>query len=412
MNRKILIYVFTSLFLIFATAAIIFYGKGYIFNFEKGKIEISVNGLLAATSSPDGAGIYINDHLTSATNNSISLSPREYDVKIVKDGYFPWKKKISIEKEVVSTAYALLFPTAPKLENITDTGVDSPVIDPSGTKIAYTISSFDSPRKNGVYVLDMSLRPILTLRSASSQIVDDTIDKFSKAKLSWSPDSRELLATISADISADISSDISGETNNNNTYLLKASFSENPEDRTETLEEIKTSWENDKNAISKSQTFGLAPKLKNLISEIKILAWSPDETKILYVATGSADLPLIITPRLIGANSTPEERSIKKDSVYVYDLKEDRNFIIDIDPQLRTQVSLPLSWFSDSKHLIHVNDKKIYIMEYDGQNKTTIYAGPFIDNYVFPWPDGSKLVILTDLGNTNTTPNLYTIGLK
>lgn len=401
MNKKITIYISTFLFLVLTTLGFIFYGKGYIFNFEKGKIEISVNGLLAATSEPDGAGIYINNHLTSATNNAISLSPGEYHVKIVKDGYFPWKKKIKIEKEVVTTAYALLFPSAPKLENITDTGVDNPAIDPNGTKIAYTISSFDSPRKNGIYILDMSLRPILTLKSASSQIADDTIDRFSQSSLSWSPDSRELLATIS------------GETNSNTTYLLKTNFNTNPQDVTETLEEIRVSWEKDKSALEKSQIFGLDPKLKSLISEVfNILAWSPDETKILYIATQSANLPLIINPRLIGANSTPEERGVKKDSVYVYDLKEDKNFRIDIVPTVRDQGSLPLSWFTDSKHLIHVNDKKIYIMEYDGQNKTTIYAGPFIDDYVFVWPDGSKLVMLTNLGNSNISPNLYTIGLK
>src|SRR3989344_3080405 len=254
MNKKIIIYVFTALLLISGTLAIILYGKGYIFNFEKGKIEISVNGLLAATSNPDGAGIYINDHLTSATNNSVSLSPGEYDVKIVKDGYFPWNKKIKIEKEVVTSAYALLFPTAPKLENITDTGVSNPVIDPSGTKIAYTVSYFDSPRKNGIYVLDMSLRPILTLRSASSQIADDTLDKFSQSLLSWSPDSREILATISA------------ETNNNTTYLLKDSFNENPQDVTQTLEEVKTAWENDRNTLTKSKIFGFSSKLKNFIN--------------------------------------------------------------------------------------------------------------------------------------------------
>jgi hypothetical protein len=51
-------------------------------------------------------------------------------------------------------------------------------------------------------------------------------------------------------------------------------------------------------------------------------------------------------------------------------------------------------------------------MDYDGQNKTTIYAGPFIDDYVFSWPDGSKILILTNLGNPSILPNLYTIGLK
>ena len=80
--------------------------------------------------------------------------------------------------------------------------------------------------------------------------------------------------------------------------------------------------------------------------------------------------------------------------------------------QLADQDSQVLRWFPDSKHLIFVEDRKINIMEYDAANKTVIYAGPFINNYVFPWPDGSKLVILTNLGNEDIAPNLYTIGLK
>lgn len=405
MKKQIIIYIITFLFLLSATLGVIFYGKGYIFNFEKGKIEISVNGLLAAKSQPDGAGIYINNHLTSATNNTISLSPGEYDVKIAKDGYFPWRKKIKIEKEVVSSVYALLFPTAPRLESITDTGVSSPTIDPSQTKLAYTVSSFDTPRKNGIYILDMSSRPILTLQSASSLTADDTTDTFSTASLSWSPDAEELLATIS------------GEPNITTTYLLKTNFNQTPQDVTQTLDAVDNSWKKQKEDREKSQIFGLKSKLRDLIiKDFKIISWSMDETKILYLATDSANLPIIINPPLIGANSTPEERMLKKASIYVYDIKEDRNYKI-LDslasfPSSSSENELPIKWFTDSKHLIYVNDRKIDIMEYDGQNKTTIYAGPFIDDYVFAWPDGSKLVMLTNLGNSNISPNLYTIGLK
>ena len=110
--KKFSLYMTPFILLIVATIIIIFYGRGYIFSFGDGKIGILSTGLFAATSQPDGAGIYINNHLTSATNNSISLSPGSYDIKIVKSGYFPWEKKIKIEKEVVSTAYALLLPTA------------------------------------------------------------------------------------------------------------------------------------------------------------------------------------------------------------------------------------------------------------------------------------------------------------
>ena len=195
--KKILLTLSIFGILIVVTAGIILYGKGYRLFFDKGRPDVSGTGLLVATSSPDGAQVLVNEHLTTATDNTINLEPGSYNIKIFKQGYFPWEKHLSIEKGVVTKIEALLFPTAPKLESITNTGVDNPVIDPSRTKIAYTVSS-QTIRKNGVYVLDMTSRPILTLQNSSRQISDDTVSLFSKAILSWSPDGESLIASISA----------------------------------------------------------------------------------------------------------------------------------------------------------------------------------------------------------------------
>lgn len=398
MAKKVIITLSILLFLTLTTVLVILYGKGYRFGFEGLKPLLSETGLLVATSEPDGAQVFIDDHLTTATNNTINLEQKEYKVKITKAGYFPWEKKIKIKKEMVSKAEALLFTTAPKLESITDIGVSNPTLDPSRTKIAFTVQS-QSNKKNGVYVLDMSLRPILTLQSALKQIADGSTDTFSTSLLSWSPDGEELLATISADLASPT------------TYLLKKSeFNENPQDVTAILTTFNADWQKQREEKQKSRIFGLKPKLKKIIAgNFKIISWSPDDTKILYVASESATLPLVIDPPLLGTDSTPQERSIEKDLLYVYDIKEDKNLKLDIG---NSQKAPLLSWFPDGKHLIFLDNKKIGIMEYDGTNRTVVYAGPFIDNFVFPWTDASKIVILTNLGNPNTAPNLYTIGLK
>jgi hypothetical protein len=70
-----------------------------------------------------------------------------------------------------------------------------------------------------------------------------------------------------------------------------------------------------------------------------------------------------------------------------------------------------LQWFPDSKHLLYVADGKIQIMEYDGQNNTVIYSGPFIDEFVYPWPDGSQIIIYTSF-SPDSPFNLYAINLK
>ncbi len=403
MKKQLFISIAVIIFLVVGTTIAVMYGSGYRLDFSNTRSIIHGTGLLVATSTPDGAQVFVNDHLTTATNNTINLAPGEYRIKIFKDGYFPWEKKIKIEKEVVSKAEAFLFPTTPKLEGITSTGILSPAIDPTMTKIAYVVAS-QSARKNGVYVLDMANRSLITLQSASTQVADGTVVTFDNATLSWSPDGQQILATIP---------NLSGA--KPTMYLLDATtFNQTPKDVTETLSTVTDSWQKltDDKATSRLNT--LKPDLKKFITDnTSIIAWSPDETKILYTASNAATLQQIIKPVLIGANPTPEERTLQKGSVYVYDTKEDKNFrILDSLTITSDTKTLPIMWFPDSKHLIVVVDKKVNIREYDGQNNTIIYAGPFADNYVFPWPTATQIVMLTNLGNSDTLPNLYSIGLK
>jgi len=394
-RRSIIIPLLVLFFLVLVTVGVVYYGKGYRFINDNGKPNFLGTGMLVATSLPDGAQVFIDGHLTTATDNTINLSPGEYTVKIQKEGYFSWTKKIIIKKEVVTKVEAKLFPSAPKLESITTGGVENPVMDPSQTKLAYTVASNSAVKKRGIYILDMSTRPILTLQNSATQIVDNSTNTFSNSLLSWSPDGIELLATISAGF--------------NNIYLLEANrFNENPPDVSATMVAVNSSWEKQKMEKEKAQMETLSKKIRSTVAEnFEILTWSAsDEPKILYKAKNSFELAEV--KKIIGGNTTPEERSIKKDAVYVYDILEDKNY--KIFDSLDTNVSL--TWFPESSHLVYVHNQKVEIMEYDGGNKTVVYAGPFEGNSVFPWPDGNKIVILTSLGNVNTPPNLYTVGLK
>ncbi|HZQ29814.1 MAG TPA: PEGA domain-containing protein [Patescibacteria group bacterium] len=391
MRRQLIFSISIATFLLIATIGLVSYGRGYRFNFNGGKPDFLGTGLLVVTSKPDGAQVFVNGHLTTATDNTINLSPGDYTIRIFKDGYFPWEKKIKIQKEVVAKTDALLFPTAPKLESITNSGVRKPILDPSGTRLAYAEAS-QSARKNGIYILDLSTRPILTLQSSSQQITDDTADQFSNSNFSFSPDGSELIATTSAQTS----------------YLLDSrTFNASPRDVTATLASVDFSWNKEKSDREKAIMDSLTKELRKLIQDnFKVLEWSLDNSKVIYQASTSAQLPIVINPRLIGTNTSPEQRKLDKGGIYVYDVKQDQNYKVDVkQPQ-------NLHFFPDADHLIYVADQKIDIMEYDGGNRTTIYAGPFEDSYAFPWPDSSKIVILTNLGNPTIAPNLYTIVLK
>ena len=395
-NKQLLISIVIFVCLVIATIAVVLYGKGYRFGLGERKIELKGTGLLVAKSLPDGAQVLIDGKLKTATDNTINLPPGEYNLKIYKEGYFPWEKRIRIQTEVVTRTEALLIPTAPKLESISDLGARNPVIDPTLTKIAFTLAS-QSALRNGIYVFDMKSNPLLTLQSSSAQIIDDSFDKFSESNISWSPDGKDLIATVSA-LSLFP-----------NTYLLDTDRTNAPPNNiNSTLISVDSTWSRIKNSRKKAVLDSLPKPVKKMAGlDFKILSFSPDQNKILYEASRSASLPIVIKPRLVGANSTPEVRSIEQGSIYVYDIKEDRNY--KMDP---VNFKGSYSWFTNSKHIIFVKNKELHIMDFDGLNDTVVFAGPFVKEYLFPWPDATKIVILTNLGNSNITPNLYTISLK
>ncbi len=407
-RKQLLISASIISFLVLSTLAAVLYGSGYRFGFQKGEPKLSKTGLLHLTSTPTGAEVYIDGHLTTATNNTINLTPGKYTIKISKDGYSDWQKDVEIQKEVVLSVDALLLPKLPSLQSISTFGVKSVVADPSGTKLAFKIAS-NSARRNGVYVFDMTTRsfPVLAGQSSSTQLVDDTTDFFSKATLSWSPDGKQILASTSGAFSTPTY------------YLLNADgFNSTPSDVTATLPSITDAWQTQRLDKETARLKGLKPAISEFAHKnFRILSWSPDDNKIFYQASASSQMPVFLKPRRIGNNLLYERRDLKKGAIYVYDIKEDINTrIVDVIDQICTDgeenCAKPFIWFPDSEHLIYVHEKKIDLVEVDGSNMTTSYAGPFIDRYVFPWPDGSKLVILTNLNSPSVSPTLYTIGLK
>lgn len=416
-KKQVFISLSVLILIFIVTVLVILYGKGYRLFVQHGQPEVTKTGILNLSSDPTGAQVYINGHLTTATNNSLNLTPGKYTVKIAKDGYLDWQKDFEIKKEVVSNAIATLFPKAPNLQSISTFGIKSAIIDPTGTKLAFNIAS-SSARQNGIYVYDMTSRsfPILAGQSNTTQIVDDTTDTFSEAKIAWSPDGKQIIASI-----------VPPGSSSPTYYLLAAdSLNQTPQDITAIYQNTLDLWQQQRKDKETAQIKSLKPAVQHFAKTyFKILSWSPDGNELLYQASTSAQMPVFLKPRRIGDNNLYERRDLEKGALYVYNIVEDFNtrVLAPMDtvctigePNCNcdefTKCPPPLTWFPDSSHLLYVHDNKITVIEDDGSNMMTLYAGPFIDHYVFPWPDGSKLVILTNLNNNAVPPTLYSIGLK
>ncbi len=133
--------------------------------------------------------------------------------------------------------------------------------------------------------------PILAGQSSTTQIVDDTTDKFSQAKIAWSPDGTQIIASIS-------------ETPDSSPtyYLLNASqYNQTPQDITAIYQQTLDLWQQQRKDKEAAQLKSLKPVVQQFAEKnFRILSWSPDDNKILYQASASATMPIFHKPRLIG----------------------------------------------------------------------------------------------------------------
>ena len=385
MSRKFLISIATLLVIAFFAGIAIFFAKGYTFSPKERRIVGT--GIINITSEPDAASVFIDGHLTTATNATVSsLSPKNYTVRVVKEGFIPWEKSLQVKEGVVTEVKLTLFPAIPTIYPLTFTSVVSPSLSPDGSKLAYVVPAkvgdATALKKAGVWVWTMVRnQPIAFARSSEPhQIASNTTTDFSKAVLKWSPDSKQVLATIDNEQSSSSS----------NNYLLESgNMNDNPRDITPVISSTLKSWEDDTKAkddlLVASITDG---KLKKIASDSAIVKWSPDETKFMA-----------------RAESIKEGSKGLVEGMKVYDLEDGKEYSL---PSAKSHI-----WLPESKHIVLVEEGSISVADFDGTNKAVIYAGKFLDNFVFPWPDSSRFVIINSLPTpTASEPNLYGINLK
>lgn len=389
--------VFSSIFLIVLLGALLVIRLAQGYRPDISTKSLRPSGILVATSIPDGAQLYIDGRLKSATNTTINLTPDEYEVEIKKDGYTSWKKTLTIKKELVTKTDAYLFPTFPNLQSLTFTGAQSPLLSPDGQKVVFAVSQ-SSVDKNGLWVLDLGDRPFGLPRDPREIIASAPGGRdFSLAKLEWSPDSKQILATF-----------IIGTREEN--FLLEANqlnLANRLIDVTDQLAVIRADWREDEELRFKAQSTKLPPELLEILtSSTEDIQFSLDETKILYTATASAQIPEGLIPPFPTTSNQPENRKLEPKKIYVYDIKEDKNFYLMDEDETKK-----LAWFPTSKHIFLVQEGKITILEYDNTNWVDVYTGPFENSFAYPFPAGNRILVLTALGK-DTPPNLYAISLR
>lgn len=442
-NTKVLFTLFSALFIMGGTYFAIRYAKGQRPSSDG---TVRETGLLVANSFPTAAEIYINDKLTSATDDTLNLNPGEYQIEIRKEGYTSWKKKFQIEKQIVTQTNALLFPSVPSLSPVTFTGVENLVPAPDGQKLVFHTASASAEAKNGLYVADLTDSPLSLQRGARQISTESRIMDLETAHIIWSPDSSELIVT-----------------DGDNYRLLDLSQVNEIDTMTDIslqAETILSSWEEEMYLRERQILAKFPDEIVSVATSSAVnVYFSPDQEKMLYTATQEVVLPEQIIPPVTAASTQMQQRTLKPGETYIYDRKEDRNFLIGNLEQNNTRVekkllvqeitnqpltleaspsaflqlqastsaqtaekfqayhsglfSGNLQWYPDSAHVIRTLRDRINIVQYDSSNEVTVYGGPFSPAFVYPWSNGDKLLILTSFTQTTQSPlNLYAIQLK
>lgn len=394
-KKSLLIMTSVLIFIIGATTGIILYAKGYKIS-TKGKISFLATGIISATSKPKGASVYINDRLITATDDTINLTPDDYTIKIVKDGYLPWEKNIKVQKEIVYQTNTQLFRSSPDLKPITLTGAINPSVSPDNSLVVFSVASASATKDNGLYLLRLNDTATSLFKSSTEQLSSNLSNiNWSDFVFTFSPNSKQILATNPIkDINYLI--DLSTTTNYKNLY-----------DVTARLSLIKEEWRLQEQDIIKTKLTLIPKELQPFISttSAKSIIFNEDDTKVLYLAQADGNLKKdIITPP--PAQSTQNQsRDIQKDNYYVYDFKDDTNFWVGSKDLYHP------AWIANSNNLIYIEDQKIQTIEYDNTNKQTLFAGNFDKDAVYMWLDGSKVIVLI-APYDNAQENLYSITIK
>lgn len=437
-----------------ASALIILGGTALAIQYARGNFRITSQGvvrgagLLSANSAPTGAQVIINGKLVTATDDTIYLDPGTYDVSIVKDGYSPWRKQLTLQSELVTQTNAQLFPIAPSLSPLTFTGIENALPSPDGQKLLFYTASASASNKKGLYVMELSNSP-LSLQRGARQIAEDVdgID-LRKTEFIWAPDSSQVLAIFPHESTDDRAVLLDISSKNDLRILPDISYK---------LRQTLSEWEEEMYIRERQYLGNFPPEVIAVATQsAKNVYLSPDKKKLLYTATASAVLDTELVPPLPATNSQPESRTLEPNTIYVYDREEDRNFKLGVDrsntfgkqllaTDLASKVAKTLEaspsafvsmqasssaetvarfrryhtplyaqtfqWLADSQHLVYYTNDTIRVVEYDGGNDTVLYSGPFEQSFVYPWPDGSKLMILTTFSPESPT-NLYAIELK
>lgn len=374
-KRQILFSFVVFFFLVLGSAITVFFAQGYRIDFAKK--EVTGTGIIAISSIPSGALVYLNNIPTSATNTSITgLSPGNYQIRLEKEGFTVYKKEVKVEKECVTGLEALLVRSAPELKPLTYTQVLRPLLSPDEQKIVFSSTQNGT---SGLWLLELTERPFNLPQRSTLLLKDTKKEKYSEETPLWSLDGKSILVGQNLPAQAGLF-DLTTKT------LTKEVD----------VEVLKSSWQAEEKETYEKLLEGFSEEIREKILSLKNPIWSPDNTKVIYEKE-DAIFVFNLTPKDLRKKEPEEYKTYQK---------------------LKDKFSKTF-WYPDSQHILILEKESlesesgtIKIVEIDGENEMQVFTGTVISDYLFSYTNGSKIVILTTFNPESKQYNLYSINLR
>lgn len=386
MDKKVYIKTaLTVIFLVSVTTLLFLYTSGYRISkdgSDKTKVDLTQTGMINAKSLPEGANVYLNGELITATDDTIpGINAGIHNLKIVKSGYIEWAKDVEVYPELVTDITAVLVSRTPRLEPLTNTGAKSPSISPTLTKLAYFSEDVEEP---GISIIQLNQGGVSLFGSTANTVIKDTDRiKYSRGQsIEWSPDEKTLLIQVS----------------NNQYYLL--TLNTGVVEPTATPNLVRATWNVEllKKRTDFIEKIQMPENIRKIATEEESV-WSPDNKKFLYK---------------IENGETIEYRVYNLEKPLPISEKID-NLVFSIN---KGEEAPKVSWYGDSFHIIMTKANmeqqatgEISLIRIDGSNKTELYNNTLYSDLAYSTPGGDKIIILTSFKSGGQT-DLYTISIR
>ncbi|MBI1755416.1 hypothetical protein HYR65_04005 [Candidatus Azambacteria bacterium] len=418
-RRRMYFFLLVAVFFI-AAPAVILYSQGYTLDLNN--FSLKKTGAIFLSTSPKGVRIFVDNLLAASTSDIIfsqgkllsHMAPKEYDVRIEKEAYSPWDKKLEVKPQLVTEARNIFLVPQRPLPLTIEKKVSDVIISDSNAMIAYV-------KTDGAAIFDVSSPKIIPLAAQPGEKVGNVrfgadenylvVESFLNNRV------RKYLLNVASGETTQISED-------NNEQFIKIrqypagepkiiALSSNRE-----LYFMDTRSQQEKTTIatniSNFELFGdkilyatVAPTVfyeKDLVSgKTEQLNQTPvvqfdfsskilrsrggfvafiDNEQSLFIYNQEEKIFHLIAKNVLSAIFSDDDKKLmwqNKNEIYIYYLKD-----IVIHPQkaageieLITRFSKPvgaIAWFSyDNEHILFAADEKLKLIELDGRDKRNVY---------------------------------------